>query len=445
VRRLTIGLLLLLVLFTFGVNAQDFPYDLGGKTIRIQTRWEDVTPLGERGDHNWYEPDARLQAHIESVEKLFNCKIEFVVRGSEGDAFAAIKEGALSGEQPVHFAHFAAATALLASQDLIQPLDDVLEPDFYDDFPEMFQYDWFTGDEIGSSIYGFESMSFSRSARLLMWNKSLFEREGLESLYDIYERGDWTWDKFAEICHALTKDTTGDGEFDQIGLGGFHRIMMFDWIVSNGAKFAHMTEDGRLEFDLLRPEVVETFDFMQKLWQDGVWRNVDRSQVGMEIINGLHMASPSLQNWFADQSDEWGLIPLPKGPNGKGNAVGLHDRWLGTIPIYVENPREVIEIVCALFQAKAPYIEDLEEWEANFWDQYSWAMYDVESFEYLKWAIEHSILMPSQIEARVMLANASPNAEAVFKQIVQEGASPTSTLAAWQPMLQGILDEMLKQ
>ncbi len=446
-KKLMLGLVLIFALVLTTTVGAKVDYDLGGQTIYIQTRWEDVTPLGERGAHNWYAPDARLQAHIEAVEDMFNCKIEFVARGGEGDAYAAIRESALVGEVEVHFAQFAAATALLASDGLLQPLNDILEPDFYDDYPEMFQYEWLTGDNIGNDIYGFESLAFSRSARLIMWNKSLFEREGLESLYDIYERGEWTWEKFEEVARALTRDTTGSGEFDQVGLGGFHRIMIFDWMVSNGAQFAHMTEDGRLEFDLLRPEVVETFDFMQKLWQEGLWRseNVAREKTGMEIINGLHMAQSALQDWFATQSDEWGLIPLPKGPNGDGKSVGLHDRWLGVIPVYVDNPREVIEVVSALWQIKSPYIEDMDQWEANFWDQYVWGMYDEESFEILKWAIENSVLMPSQVEARVMLAQASPNAEEVFRQIIQDGASTTATLAAWEPVIQGILDQMMDQ
>ncbi len=446
-KRLTASLLIIFVLLVGSVSAQEAGYDLGGQTIRIQTRWEDVTPIGNRGDHNWYEPDARLQAHIESVEEMFNCKIEFVVRGHEGDAYAAIREGAMTGEQPLHFAHFSAGMALVATENLLHPLNDILESDFYDDFPWMFRYEPLTGDNVADTIYGFEALGHSREARVIMWNKSLFEREGLESLYDIYERGEWTWDKFEEIAYALTKDTDGDGEYDQFGLGCSAILKeTYDWLVSNGARLAHVDEDGKLVFDLLRPEVIETFDFMQKLWGDGVYTDeIDRSQAGMWFDIGTHISNPGRQaEFYSVQSDEWGIIPPPQGPNGKGQ-VNLHTRWVGTIPIYVENPKAVIEVVSALFQTKRPYVEDLEAWEAKFWDKHLWAMYDAESYEYLKEAMQNSVLVPSHVETRVIVVNATPKAEEVFKQIVQEGASPTSVLASWQPVIQGFLDEMLKQ
>ena len=72
-------------------------------------------------------------------------------------------------------------------------------------------------------------------------------------------------------------------------------------------------------------------------------------------------------------------------------------------------------------------------------------MYDAESYEYLRYAMENSVLVPSHVETRVLQVNASPNAEAIFKQIIQEGASASSTLAGWQPVCQGFLDEYLKQ
>lgn len=446
-KRISLCLLLVFILLATTVSAQDVAYDLDGQTIRIQTRWEDVTPLGVRGDHNWYEPDARLQAHIESVEEMFNCKIEFVVRGHEGDAYAAIREGAMVGEQPLHFAHFSAGMALVATEGLLHPLNDVLGPDFYDDFPWMFRYDPLTGDNVADTIYGFEALGHSREARIIMWNKSLFEREGLESLYDIYERGEWTWDKFEEIIYDLTKDTTGDGEYDRFGIGcSVLEKEMYDWLVSNGARLAHVDDDGKFVFDLLRPEVVETFDFIQKLWQQGVYTDgISREQAAMWIDIGTHISNPGRQaEFYSVQSDEWGIIPLPQGPNGKGE-VNMHTRWVGTIPIFVEDPRAVIEVVSAVFRTKSPYIDDLEAWEGDFWDKHLWAMYDAESYEYLKLAMENSVLVPSHVETRVLVVNASPSSSEVFEQIVKDGASPSSVLASWQPVVQGYLDEMLDQ
>ncbi len=442
-KKLTASLLLLLVLFTVGAVAEEFPYDLGGRTIRIQTRWVDVTPLGPRGAYNWYEPDARLQAHIESVEELFNCKIEFVLRGSHGQAAEYLRLGVLAGEQPFDFTHVTEAMPELAIDGLIQPLNDVLGPDFYDDFPPAFRRDGLdVGTSVGDQIYGFEALNHSPESRYVFWNKSLFEREGLESLYDIYERGEWTWEKFAEIAYALTRDTTGDGEFDQFGVcSNSFRDEIKDMLVSNSARLTYTDENGKIHFDLLNPAVIETMDFMQQLWNDGVWTDgIQKTQAGMIFVMGTSIIDPV----YHEGDDEWGIVLPPRGPNSKGefNSFSL---WQGVIPIYVENPREVVEVVSALWKTKKPYIDDFDEWEDAYWERISWALHDVESYNILRAPDVEPVLIPSTLEMLITLGKADPNWNQVFAKILKEGESATSVLASWEPVLQGIIDEMLKQ
>lgn len=445
-RRSIVILLAVVMLSTAGVHAQETKWDLGGETIYIQTRWEDVTPLGPRGAHNWYEPDERLLAHIKSVEEMFNCKIEFVARGNEGVAWQAIREAALIGETEVHFAHFAAGMVVPATAGALHPLNDILDDEFYASYPPTFRYPKGIGDSVGTTIYGFEALGHSREARVIMWNKSLFEREGIESLYDIYERGEWTWDKFYEIARKLTKDTDGDGAYDQFALGNSSiRNETFDWLVSNGARFTKVRDDGTVEFDLLAPEIVQTFEFMQKLWQEGLYTDgISRSQAAMWFDIGTHISNPGRQEeFYSIQNDEWGIVPPPQGPNGKGE-VALHTRWVGVIPLNVPNPRAVIEVVSALFQFREPYI-DVEQWEQEWWDRHLWAFYDYESYVYLKNAIENSVLVPDHVETRVMLVHADPKGDDIFTKIVKEGANPATVLAEWEPVCQGFLDELLGQ
>ncbi|HHX01985.1 MAG TPA: extracellular solute-binding protein [Firmicutes bacterium] len=444
-KRHSILLFVVIMLFalTASAVAEEQKWDLGGRVIRIQTRWRDVTPLGARGDYNWFEPDARLQAHVKAVEEMFNCKIEFVMPGSHLAAAEELRRAVLAGDQPFDFSHITESLPELAIDGLIQPLDDVLGPDFYDDFPPMFRrYGTENGATVAGKTYGFEALNYSAESRYLFWNKSLFEREGLESLYDIYARGEWTWDKFAEMAYALTKDTDGDGVYDQFGVcANSFRDEIIDMLVSNGARLTKVDENGKVVWDLLAPEVIETMDFMQKLWADGVWTDgIEKTQAGMIFVIGTSIIDPVYQ----EGPDEWGIIPPPQGPHSKGEINGF-SRWVGYIPVYVENPREVIEVVSALWQTKQPYIGDFETWEEQYWSRFLWAVHDEESYNFLKDPGLEPVLVPSQIEFLIALGKASPNWNQVFGQIVKEGASPTSTLAAWEPVLQGILDEMLGQ
>lgn len=442
-KRSTALLLVVILLSALAasVAAEEQKWDLGGRTIRIQTRWWDVSPLGARGDYNWYEPDVRLQAHIQQVEEMLNCKIEFVHRGSSGATI--LREGILAGEQPFDFSHITESLPVLAIDGLIQPLDDVLEPDFYDAFPPMFRrYGEYAGTTVGDKTYGFEALNYSQEARYLFWNKTLFEREGMESLYDIYARGEWNWDTFASVARALTKDTDGDGVYDQVGIGKLGRDEIQDILVSNGARFTRVDANGKVVFDLLQPEFVEALQFMQQLWSEGVWANgYAESQMGMRFSIGTSIIGAEYQQ----SGLEWGIVPPPQGPRSKGEMNGF-SRWVGYIPVYVENPREVIEVVSALWQTKKPYIDDFDRWEEEYWSKFSWALFDEESLHFLKNPGLTPVLIPSQIEFLITLGMAQPSWNDVFRtSIIEGGQSATATLASWEPVLQGILDEMLGQ
>ncbi len=76
----------------------------------------------------------------------------------------------------------------------------------------------------------------------LAFNKQMLEDNNLEDPRALYERGEWTWDKFIEYCKALTQDTDGDGQIDQYGFCGFKNDVFEQLMMSNGASIAAGTE-----------------------------------------------------------------------------------------------------------------------------------------------------------------------------------------------------------
>ena len=377
-----VPILLFVLVFALGVQAADTPImDLGGRTIRIQTQWAGDTPLGPRGEYNWYSPDERLQAHIENVEKMFNCKIEFVMEGHRADALEALRLGILAGDQPFDFFQHSITPELIADG-LIQPLNDYIGPDFYDGYPALFSRpDPRIGASVGDVIYTFESSNTSPGTKYILWNKSMVERAGVESLYDIYERGDWNWDTFEQVLHDLTRDTDGDGITDVWGIRSVNlRDEIIVMLVSNSARVTKTTADGKIVFDLLNSHVVETVEFMQRLYRDGVWARRGQTELGqaaMTIATGTDVTSRGYQDHMAIIGDEFGLMLPPQGPNGK-NEFNMYGAASGAIPAYVEDPKAVIEVVSALWLIKEPYIEDMAAWEQAYWDRYIWGLQDEE-------------------------------------------------------------------
>ena len=53
----------------------------------------------------------------------------------------------------------------------------------------------------------------------MTYNAAMIDSLGLEAPESLAEKGEWTWDKFAEYAKACTQDTDGDGNMDVYGYG----------------------------------------------------------------------------------------------------------------------------------------------------------------------------------------------------------------------------------
>lgn len=72
----------------------------------------------------------------------------------------------------------------------------------------------------------------------LGFNMQMLADNGLEDPRDLWERGEWTWDKFNEYCIALTQDTDGDGQIDQYGYCGYEFETFEQLMMANGGSIA---------------------------------------------------------------------------------------------------------------------------------------------------------------------------------------------------------------
>ena len=174
---------------------------------------------------------------------------------------------------------------------------------------------------------------------VLFWNKTMFEREGLPSLYDDFFAGDWTWDKMTEYAKALTKDTDGDGEIDQWGLGGTN--LSSAMVFSNGGETIDLSDPENPQFALLSDEALTAYQKIQDLTvndkvvglnPEGAEWDFQRTQ----FINGnLGMFSGAW--WMVDSmvegmEDEYGIVLFPKGPDADEYVSHSGATNLWTIP-----------------------------------------------------------------------------------------------------------------
>lgn len=429
------------ILLVASVIANTQNIDLGGQVIgiAIYNNFNGVTPLGDRNEYNWEQPDARLAAHIAQVEQMFDCKIQFVDKVGSGKALERITVDILAGQPSFHFIHAREMDLpALAAGGYIHCVEDYLPEGYYESLPSVFQTT--EGSIVNERIYGIEPQNYTIEAIMLFWNKDMFEREGLPNLYELYQSGEWTWDKFEEFAVRLSKDTDGDGEIDQWGFS-LHNDNFVNFILTNNGRLTKV-ENGKVVVAFDEPATVEAIEFMQRLYQKGAFGykrggglSNGKVAMSMDIVQSFHNKKESMGGY------EYGIVPLPKGPRATDYVSPIWNRWLGVIPITVEDPAAVIEVINALYKLTEPYMDiTLDEWEEQYWyGTVAKQVYDEESLENWMWSSANAKVL----EHRGLVNQAS--FKDVVVDLVYEGGSVAAKLAEIKPAAQAVLDEVFKQ
>lgn len=332
-------------------------YDFGGRTVRIGSYY-DMTPKAD-GDLI----SQAFAKRIAYVEENYNCNIEFVVVSDNSQTLAEVYATSVLSGAPCCDVGYTLSYRLLPALiegGIAQPISDLGVVDYSDP--------WYDDAATEAGTYkGKQYTMGMRGAGVqygIFWNKTLFDRYGLPDLYDLYEKGEWTWEKFKEIALAGNQDLDGDGEYDVHGFNQRENLV-WSFMTSNGADAVKKTDAG-IELALETPEALEALefyaDFMQNVphlkgwlgdWQSQIWDFRDgNSCMCYEAwwISG---------NYLTEMEDEWGFVPFPMGPSGTeyvsyGKEASPYMMLNG-----IENPEEVAQIIDLIFQI----FEDEDEWE----------------------------------------------------------------------------------
>ena len=157
-----------------------------------------------------------MRDRIAEAEKLFNCKIEWMqTREIPQTNFARL----MAGESQYDLWHVQNKIGFyeLVSEGAVLAASDFLPTQFFETLPpylqtteEAFKFKgklWGIGNVEWRPMYG-----YANDIVFVGYNKTLFEREGLPDLYELYIDGEWTWEMAGDIAAKATRDTDGDGE-----------------------------------------------------------------------------------------------------------------------------------------------------------------------------------------------------------------------------------------
>ena len=316
-------------------------YNFGGRTITYSAWWE-LRP--DPGASVEMERQAR---RVAEVEKKYNVKINYV-NIPWGEYLAryvtTVMAGDSMGDIVTVEANWFYPTLLLNNF-----CTNLSQLGVFDFTAEKFQRETVEFGTYRGDVYAYDvGRLYPRG--VLYWNKSMFAREGLPDIYELFFNYKWTWDKMLEFAKALTKDIDGDGIIDQWGIGGAAQRLERAFVISNNAHYIDISDKDNPKFALTHPNAIEALqahqDFILKHqvvsmtpegapWDYNVQSFIE-GRLGM-LVGQIW----KIDRIKEDMKDEYGIVLFPMGPKAKEYTSELTGHLVKTIPITVKNPKEV--------------------------------------------------------------------------------------------------------
>lgn len=330
-------------------------FDLGERTITVGLWWD----YFYTSEHTSVDDDPKVANaetaqmrldNVRRIEEKYNCKIVFKNLGWEG-IMTSINTSIAAGTPECD----------IYLTDLQFGIPAVLEGLATDLEKVALENNDLFGDqsivkpmqELGGT-YLFSEQAPNATGIFLGYNYTMIEDLGLEDPQELFHKGEWTWEKFAELAKAAIKDNDGDGVTDVYGYGGSFIDFTNGLIMNNGGHMASGTVEG-----VSSPQTVEAFEFIHRLynkdqsarpwngddWDDNLFAWVDgKVMFWTAQVWSLEAKSREAIEAGAELPFEYRAVPYPAGPSSDGTYyTPFAGNWY-MIPVGVEEPGKVLQV-----------------------------------------------------------------------------------------------------
>lgn len=323
------------------------PIDLGGRTITLSAWW-DLTPAGDTASSK------ALLDQKAAVEKKYNVTIKYL-NVPYGDYQKQYTAGVIAGTPMADVSIVETKDALnSALTGQLYKLSEFTtsDSDINNAHKLMQKMKPIAGDEYMFNTPGNTGWG-------LMYNRAIFKELGLPDLQELYNNGEWNWDKFLEVAKLGTKDTNNDGKIDRWGYAGWSAELGRHLAAANGAKIA---DDATGKEGLTDPKTIAVLELINKMW------NVDKvvkvksgkktEWTERDTYKDGDSAMWAGAEWMmGDSTLDFGIVPFPLGPSGTKEGTFSENTGNGyVIPKGVKDPGVVYQIFEELYNI--PPIEE---------------------------------------------------------------------------------------
>ena len=214
----------------------------------------------------------------------------------------------------------------------------------------------------------------------VFWNKRLFQEAGLDPdlPYDLQASGEWTIEKYEELCKQLTRDTNNDGTIDTYAQASFSVDYLRGAITLHNAKFIGKDENGKFYNATAEPNFLEGAQWGISLIQKGYEMPAPEGANWDWFIAAFHDAKVAM-TWaeqykcgtWADMTDDWGFVLPPRKDANTPHTIYFNDN-IAVIPSsYDAETVEKIAFAYNLFTNPTPgYEDDTDAWKESYYPSF---------------------------------------------------------------------------
>ena len=410
------------VMFTSCNKKNPTSFDAGTREEKIQAEMDKQLQVlfsgVDAGDMTVPVPRA-----IKRFEDQYHHKVDFITCGYDEwnqKVMASIASG--SPIDVVNAGNY--EFPLFAMKKYAQPIDDLVDvtlPCMDQAVMDGFKY---------KGKYYVVSSAGAANPLMIYYNKNMFENEGMEDPLELYQEDKWTTDKMKEIAMKFTRDTNGDGVYDQWGMTAWYRWVFFG---SCGASVCKINDKGLFELNMDdNPALVEALELIQSAWYKDKWLG----SIQGSIYDTFYTQKAAMLNEFTWagvnilKAKEDGKFAFDVGvapfPYGKANKDRVNYCFLGGIAILNG---------CACPYSAGALLELMADEQAK-------DTKEKEEFIPKEWVELYRELGTRPFNSS-MLDNAVDNGSALCGQ-VESGMDIQQAIETFKPIYQSLVDEANK-
>lgn len=295
---------------------------------------------------------------------------------------------------------------------------------------------------VGDKCYG---MRYNEGigGRGVYFNKRILKDAGInpDDLYKWQANGEWTWEKFEEVCAQVQKDNDNDGVPDVYGMACRNTIWYEIIVHSNNGNFIDMDENGNLVNALESSETMEALNWAMEIWdkydahlsypEDAAWDyflTAYKEGKGCFYPGELWRAS----DLTGSMEDELGFVCFPKGPKADDYVNPVADDPCVIPACYDAEKAWKIAFAYDVWTEPVPEFEDYATWRVDGYNNFD----DTESVDDTV-----AILMSHPKSTFDVIVGEISLADDIFYQINKENTAAQiaeTVRSSWQAKLDAV-------